>query len=800
MFDGLPNRSRSLPHDPQEVRPAALRAEAIREQLPVWARHAIVKAISEKVVITLDDECSASRAKIAELEGLLRAQVPGEISVERTLRYQHIYGLVAAAIDHHPDLRLKLDRQAPIVYVILPSAHYPRSEELRMHIEGAVGLRTCLVLSDPSHRPIVLLPTPSAEVIQATIEKTHLRFIRRRIAAIIPETWRATVEVNSTGVAITYAGMLRSCQEEERVRAKVGEITPLPVRIAPQTRRDNLQDALYSTVPEGIEVWRSSFYKFNLRQHEYRCAVIHLHIPAGRDSEALAWRLALEERFGVHLILQPERVSFSLGRQLSTLADQRGLIISAEPVRDLKMNLNGRAPPPEVLSHEVSPLGPVMDLRRLGFLTFDSVATREPEDALFAESLSDGTIRLYVSFTDVSRAVPPDSKLARHARRAGFSLYHGDTAVPMLGEMVTYEQLSLIPGAERLTWTVEMDVSPRGKIVRYDFYRALIKVAAAHAHVDFDGSAGRAVVDDQALFGRLQQVANLLERRGIGYRGFVKIEPTAPSDHIVSACMVTARERIAHFFSSRGIAVPFRVHGPPGARQRRHFMQTARAIGLRVRPDDFGDPERFSDLLDTVERHPAGRHLFHEILDAHLQRARFSRYRGPHIGAKCEQYTEIKGLRTYAGLLTQWQADRYFSTGSGLLSSAQMEREVRHLNRKARGAGQNTQRLAMLQRIEERLSAERVALEAVVEEDTRGTKLLYVPALGVLGIPVGFSPEKLQTGTQLAVILGGYHVRSMRYAFTPIHAPGSLLGSGTEFVSTDDTLPSRNRDVPAKRS
>ena len=535
VFDGLTNRNRISRGEPEQVRPAEERVETVRGLLPVWARHATVSANEDRVVVTLDDECSAGRGKTEDLQKHLQAVVPGPLSVERTLRYQHIYELVASVVGHHPELRIKLDRQAPLVYVIVPSGEYPRSDEFRARIEGACGLRTCLVLSDPSHRPIVLLPAPSEEAIQAGIEKSHLRALRRQIAALVPETWRGTVDVTPRGVDITYTGMLRSCQEEDRIRAKVGELTELPIRISPQTRRDNLQDALYSTVPEGIEVWRSSFYKFNLRNHEYRCAVVQLHIPPGRDREALAWRLGLEERFGVQLILQPERVSLALSRQLGQLADERGLIVIPEPVRDLKLNLNGRAPASDPRSNEVRSLGRVMDLRGLGFLTFDSVGTKEPEDALYAETLPNGSIKLLVSFADVSRAVPPDSKLGRHARRAGFSLYCGDTAVPMLGEELTYEHLSLTPGAERLAWTVEMEISPKGKITTYDFYRSMVKVAAGYTHDELESPSGRAGVRDAVMFESLQRAAQLLERRGVGYRGFLKVEPEAPSDRIVGA-------------------------------------------------------------------------------------------------------------------------------------------------------------------------------------------------------------------------------------------------------------------------
>lgn len=739
---------------------------AIRQALPAWARHASVSGRDSGIVITLDDECSASRAKVVALEQYLTTVSTVSLTIERTMRYTHIYGLVEGVVGTDVDLKLKLDRTAPVVYVIVPRALFPPSEDLRARIEAACGIRTCLVLSNPPYRPCVLLPPPSDTAPQAKIEQAHQRSLQRQLTAIVPSGWRATIAVTSTDVVVAYGGILQSRQAEDRVRRALENLTGLPVRIEPRVLQDNLHDALLTTVPEGIEVWRTSFFKVNLRREHYRCAVVQLHIPPGREPDALAWRLAIEERFGVQLLLQPQRISFALNHQLATVADQTGLIRSPEPVRRLKANLHGRAPTVDRQVITASPLGPVMDLRAIPLVTIDGPDTPDPEDALFAERCADGSYRLVVAFADASRAVPPTSKFGQYARRMASTFYYGDATIPMLGAELTFRELPLTPGHERLAWAVEMVINPRGRIVRYDFCRALVKVTAAYPFVDQTSAPDPSEPQSEPMWAALEAVASLLERRGERYHGLLTAESETPRTRIVSACMVSARERIAHFFVERGIAVPFRVHGPPGRRQRRHFVAAARAIGVQADPLDFVEPKRFAQLLNRLDENPAGRHLFHEILDAHLSRARFSRHRGPHIGAKCEQYTEIKALRSYAGLLTQWQADHYFVYGRPLFSASAMDREVRHLNRKARGFSQNLHRLAMLHRIEERLAAPRGPLEALVEENHAGEPLLYVPELTIVGTPLGFTSDELRPGNRLTVMLAGYHVRSGGYAFT----------------------------------
>ena len=345
----------------------------------------------------------------------------------------------------------------------------------------------------------------------------------------------------------------------------------------------------------------------------------------------------------------------------------------------------------------------------------------------------------------------------------------------MLGDEVTFNRVALLPNEDRMAWVVDLHLSKEGRMSRYEFYPALVRVRAAFEHRGSD-SPDEVPSEYRDIVRALQQVGSLLERRRRYQRAILRLEPELESDRMVAACMIAARERIAHFFSSRRIPLPYRVHGPPGSELRRHFLESIRAIGVPVSRRDFNSPKRFDKLLGRLQESHAGQGILFDLLDSYLERSRFSALRSPHVGVRAAQYTEIKGGRSYAGLLTQTQALAHFS-GEKPLSMEQMEREVRRLNRKARTAWQHTARIAMMKQIAGILAESDIPLEATVERETGQGVILFCETARISGRLVsGESTPEL--GSRLTVRIAGFDPKTMRYVFEPAGAAGAAVAQG----------------------
>src|SRR6202034_1034504 len=87
----------------------------------------------------------------------------------------------------------------------------------------------------------------------------------------------------------------------------------------------------------------------------------------------------------------------------------------------------------------------------------------------------DAQWRLWVHIADVSHYVKPGAALDDEARKRGNSTYLVDRVIPMLPEALSNELCSLKPFVDRLTKCVEFLLTAEGRVVRAQFYPAVIR-------------------------------------------------------------------------------------------------------------------------------------------------------------------------------------------------------------------------------------------------------------------------------------------------------------------------------------
>ena len=117
---------------------------------------------------------------------------------------------------------------------------------------------------------------------------------------------------------------------------------------------------------------------------------------------------------------------------------------------------------------------PRRDLRDLPTFTIDPPTARDFDDAISAERLDAGAIRVWVHIADVAAHVQPGSAVDREAYRRGTSVYVPGKVEPMLPEALSNDACSLVPHQDRLAVTVELDFEG-AKVARTAFHRSLIR-------------------------------------------------------------------------------------------------------------------------------------------------------------------------------------------------------------------------------------------------------------------------------------------------------------------------------------
>ncbi|HLM85107.1 MAG TPA: RNB domain-containing ribonuclease [Solirubrobacteraceae bacterium] len=224
------------------------------------------------------------------------------------------------------------------------------------------------------------------------------------------------------------------------------------------------------------------------------------------------------------------------------------------------------------------------DLRDLPTFTIDPVSARDFDDAISAEAIDGGGVRVWVHIADVAAHVPAGSTLDREARRRATSVYAPGAVEPMLPHALSSEACSLMPGVERAAVTVELELQG-ATVARAAFHRSLIRSDARldYEQVDRIFAGTEAAAEPWATSLQAARVLAAALGRERERRGALVIESEEPefqfdeqgnvtailpraqteSHRLIEHLMIAANEAVARLLEQRGVPCLYRVHERP---------------------------------------------------------------------------------------------------------------------------------------------------------------------------------------------------------------------------------------------
>jgi ribonuclease R len=264
------------------------------------------------------------------------------------------------------------------------------------------------------------------------------------------------------------------------------------------------------------------------------------------------------------------------------------------------------------------------DLRELPTFTIDPVTAKDFDDAISAEELTPGHWRIWVHIADVSAYVTPGSQLDREAYQRATSVYVPGAVEPMLPEVLSNGACSLVPGQERLTVTVELEL--RGaEVVKSSFHRSLIR---SDERLDYDrvdrifaGDERAEGVWAQPLAAARAAAAALEARRE--ERGALVVESSEPdfrfdgrghvksgeattqteSHRVIEHLMIAANEAVARLLSGRGVPTLFRVHERPEPSAVEQLVAKLAVLGVPTPPlPEPLSPSQAAEAIGPISR------------------------------------------------------------------------------------------------------------------------------------------------------------------------------------------------------
>ncbi|HEY3186157.1 MAG TPA: RNB domain-containing ribonuclease, partial [Solirubrobacteraceae bacterium] len=275
---------------------------------------------------------------------------------------------------------------------------------------------------------------------------------------------------------------------------------------------------------------------------------------------------------------------------------------------------------------------PRRDLRDLPTFTIDPVTAKDFDDAISAQRLDDGTVRVWVHIADVSAYVRPGSLVDREAHKRGTSVYVPGAVEPMLPEALSNDACSLRPHQDRLAVTVEMDFAG-AQVRRAAFHRSVIR---SDARLDYDRVdrifAGAEAAEEPwaAPLQAAREVAGALgERRGqagalavesvepeFAFDGdgqVTRAEPTVQTEshRLIEHLMIAANEQVATVLEQRALPTLYRVHERPDPPRVERLAEQLASLGVATPPlPETMSPQQAADTVAAMSR----------LVDEHVRR------------------------------------------------------------------------------------------------------------------------------------------------------------------------------------
>ena len=321
------------------------------------------------------------------------------------------------------------------------------------------------------------------------------------------------------------------------------------------------------------------------------------------------------------------------------------------------------------------------DLRHLEIITIDGSDAKDLDDAVYVEKIEDG-YKLFVSIADVSYYVRENTELDTEALKRGNSIYLVDRVIPMLPRKLSNNLCSLNPNEDKLTFTVEMDLDKKGKVVRNDFYKSVIKskYRMTYENVNTILEKNEESEEYKVLYDKYRKIdemlKNMLElskiiRNNKKRRGSIDFElpeikvvldenktvkdivlrSRGEAERIIEDFMVIANEAVAEKLFWEEIPAIYRVHEDPDKAKVQALNETLIKFGYSLKGLEEMHPGKFQNIIERTTGLPEG-YLIHKLILRAMQRARYANKNLGHFGLASKYYLHFTSpIRRYSDLI-----------------------------------------------------------------------------------------------------------------------------------------------------
>ena len=329
--------------------------------------------------------------------------------------------------------------------------------------------------------------------------------------------------------------------------------------------------------------------------------------------------------------------------------------VSKMPMEVLETDLDGRR-----------------DLRDLEIFTIDGDDTKDIDDAISINRLSNGHYELGVHIADVSYYVKEGSPLDNEAMERGTSVYLVDRVIPMLPHELSNGICSLNPNVDRLAVSCIMEFDDNGKQLKYEIFPSIIRSRIQMTYKKVNSILEKDIVPEgyepfeKSL--RMMQELALILQKAITRRGYInfdvsevkilvdenckpteiKVRETGLGERLIESFMIAANECVASHVYFMNLPFIYRIHEVPKEEKIRSFLSFISSLGYTITGDVTNlKPTTMQRILKQLDDKPEYKILASLLLRS-MQKAVYSPDNLGHYGLASSCYTHFTSpIRRY---------------------------------------------------------------------------------------------------------------------------------------------------------
>ncbi len=328
-----------------------------------------------------------------------------------------------------------------------------------------------------------------------------------------------------------------------------------------------------------------------------------------------------------------------------------------------------------------------IDFRNKIVFTIDPEDAKDFDDALSIEELDNGNYSIGIHIADVGHYVVAGSSIDNQAQKRGNSVYLVGKVIPMLPEKLSNNICSLVPGVDRLTYSVIVELTPRGKVVNYKISKTVIN---SKRRFNYD-EVQKIITGQESEFVKeiflLNKLAQTLRKKRLKegsiefFTQEVKFEldengnpvkifkkEMKESNMLVEEFMLLANKITAKHIGApeSGPVKPFvyRVHDLPDSEKINEFAKFVKSLGYTFDQNASSKSNQFQMLIQSV-RGTEEEALINELAIRSMAKAIYSVNNIGHYGLGFKYYTHFTSpIRRYSDLLVHRLLLKYVDSGN----------------------------------------------------------------------------------------------------------------------------------------